>query len=109
MKRLILIIIFTIIISGCNNLSSNSQSNSYTLKKRHFVTIGIDIPAGIYCAKVLSEDNSSLILEIQNEDGSKETLIAVEEDVNEGTYINIDLKDGTKVSPNKNIKLLKTN
>ena len=61
MKRLILIIIFTIIISGCNNLSSNNQSNSYTLKKRHFVTIGIDIPAGIYCAKVLSEDNSSLI------------------------------------------------
>ena len=48
-------------------------------------------------------------MEIQNEDGSKETLIAVEEDVNEGTYINIDLKDGTKVSPNKNIKLLKTN
>ena len=108
MKRLILIIIFTIIISGCNNLSSNNQSNSYTLKKRHFVTIGIDIPAGIYCAKVLSEDNSSLIWKFKMKTEVKR-LLCSEEDVNEGTYINIDLKDGTKVSPNKNIKLLKTN
>ena len=109
MKRLILIIIFTIMIYGCNNVNSNNQSNSYTLEKRHFITIGTDIPAGIYCAEVLSEDKSSLTFEIQNEDGTKDTLIAVEEDINHGIYINIDLKDGTKISPDKNIKLLKTN
>ena len=64
MKRLILIIFFTIMISGCNNISSNNQSNSYILERKHSTTIGTDIPAGIYCAEVLSKDKSSLIFEI---------------------------------------------